>query len=175
MRTTADKVDHVVLDLVDQQKVTANVTFPVVGPIALERVIQPFRAERCVVGNQQQHRCFEPFHVVAPGTSTSAVRQNPARRQDVWRVCWVDYRPRQSPERMWVSHASRQLGVSRVQFSRFINGRAGVTPDLAIRLSKWIPAPTAIMWLQMQADYDLWQAERSGRELQVEPAHGVPA
>ena len=50
-------------------------------------VMQP--AERCVVGNQQQHRCVEPFHVVAPGTSTSAVRQNPARRQDVWRVCWV--------------------------------------------------------------------------------------
>lgn len=42
---------------------------------------------------------------------------------------------------------------------------------LAIRLAKWIPAPTAIMWLQMQADYDLWQAEHSGREWVVEPAH----
>lgn len=74
-----------------------------------------------------------------------------------------------------VTQAAEQLGVSRVQFSRFINGRAGVTPDLAIRLSKWIPAPTAIMWLQMQADYDLWRAEHSGRELQVEPAHAVLA
>ncbi|WP_416233226.1 HigA family addiction module antitoxin [Castellaniella sp.] len=66
-----------------------------------------------------------------------------------------------------VTEAAAQLGVSRVQFSRFINGRSGVTPELALRLAKWIPAPTAIMWLQMQADYDLWQAEHSGRVLDV--------
>ncbi|CAM5202854.1 Addiction module antidote protein, HigA family OS=Castellaniella sp OX=1955812 GN=higA PE=4 SV=1 [Castellaniella denitrificans] len=54
-----------------------------------------------------------------------------------------------------VTQAAAQLGVSRVQFSRFINGRSGVTPELALRLSRWIPAPSAIMWLQMQADYDL--------------------
>jgi len=70
-----------------------------------------------------------------------------------------------------VTEAAAQLGVSRVQLSRFINGRAAVTPELAIRLAKWIPAPTAIMWLQMQADYDLWQAEHSGREWAVQPAH----
>ncbi|OXR50223.1 addiction module antidote protein, HigA family [Pusillimonas sp. T2] len=69
-----------------------------------------------------------------------------------------------------VTQAAAQLGVSRVQFSRFINGRAGVTPDLALRLSKWISAPSAIMWLQMQADYDLWQAEHSGRTFDVQPA-----
>ncbi|TAM90654.1 MAG: addiction module antidote protein, HigA family [Candidimonas sp.] len=70
-----------------------------------------------------------------------------------------------------VTQAAAQLGVSRVQFSRFINGRSGVTPELALRLSKWIPAPTAIMWLQMQADYDLWQAENSGHVLDVQVAH----
>src|SRR5690606_32545241 len=74
-----------------------------------------------------------------------------------------------------VTQTAEQLGISRVQFSRFINGRSSVTPDLAIRLSKWIPAPTAIMWLQMQADYDLWQAEHSGRNIQVKPAHVVAA
>lgn len=74
-----------------------------------------------------------------------------------------------------VTQASEQLGISRVQFSRFINGKARVTPDLAIRLSRWIPAPTAIMWLQMQADYDLWHAEHSGRNFDVEAAHVVPA
>lgn len=68
-----------------------------------------------------------------------------------------------------VTEAAAQLGISRVQFSRFINGRAGMTPELALRLSKWIPAPSAIMWLHMQADYDLWQAEHSGREFQVTP------
>jgi addiction module HigA family antidote len=74
-----------------------------------------------------------------------------------------------------VTQAAEQLGVSRVQFSRFINGRSSVTPDLAIRLSKWIPAPSAIMWLQMQADFDLWQVEHSGRQLEVKPAQAVPA
>ena len=74
-----------------------------------------------------------------------------------------------------VTQAAEQLGVSRVQFSRFINGRSSVTPDLAIRLSKWIPAPSAIMWLQMQADFDLWQAGHSGRQLEVKPAQAVPA
>ncbi len=70
-----------------------------------------------------------------------------------------------------VTEAAAQLGVSRVQFSRFINERARATPELAIRLSKWIPAPTAIMWLQMQADYDLWQAEHAGYQFDVEAAH----
>lgn len=69
-----------------------------------------------------------------------------------------------------VTQAAEQLGVSRVQLSRFINGKSGVTPELAIRLAKWIPAPTAIMWLQMQADYDLWKAEQLGQNLRVTPA-----
>ncbi|WP_342366230.1 HigA family addiction module antitoxin [Allopusillimonas ginsengisoli] len=73
-----------------------------------------------------------------------------------------------------VTQAAEQLGVSRVQFSRFINGRSGVTPELAICLSKWIAAPTAIMWMQMQADYELWHAEHSARKFNVEPAHAVP-
>ncbi len=45
-----------------------------------------------------------------------------------------------------------------------------LTPELALRLAKWIPAPTAIMWLQMQADYGLWQAEHPGRVLDVTAA-----
>lgn len=74
-----------------------------------------------------------------------------------------------------VTQAASQLGISRVQLSRFINGKSGVTPDLAIRLSKWIPAPTADMWLHMQADYDLWQAEHSGRGFNVESAGYIVA
>lgn len=74
-----------------------------------------------------------------------------------------------------VTEAARQLGVSRVQLSRFINGRAAVTPELALRLAQWIAAPTAIMWLQMQADYDLWQAEHTGHKFKVQAAHPATA
>ncbi len=63
-----------------------------------------------------------------------------------------------------VTEAARQLGVSRVQLSRFINGRAGVSADLAIRLAMWLGG-NAQTWMRMQADYDLWQAEHSGRPL----------
>lgn len=75
--------------------------------------------------------------------------------------------------RLSVTEAAAQLGVSRVQLSRFINGRASITPELALRLGKWIPAPTPISWLEMQADYDLWQLEHSGRDLHVAPAHAA--
>ena len=63
-----------------------------------------------------------------------------------------------------VTDAAQQLGVSRVQLSRFINGRAGVSADLAIRLALWLGG-NAQTWMRMQADYDLWQAEHSGRKL----------
>jgi antitoxin HigA-1 len=63
-----------------------------------------------------------------------------------------------------VTEAARQLGVSRVQFSRFINGRAGVSAELAIRLALWLGG-NAQSWLLMQADYDLWQVEHSGKPL----------
>lgn len=61
-----------------------------------------------------------------------------------------------------VTEAARQLGVSRVQFSRFINGHSAVSADLAIRLAMWLGG-SAQSWMRMQADYDLWQAEHSGK------------
>jgi addiction module HigA family antidote len=67
-----------------------------------------------------------------------------------------------------VTEAARQLGVSRVQFSRFINGRSAVSADLAIRLAMWLGG-SAQSWMRMQADYDLWRAEHSGNPVpQVE-------
>lgn len=61
-----------------------------------------------------------------------------------------------------VTEAARQLEVSRVQLSRFINGKAGVSADLAIRLALWLGG-NAQTWMRMQADHELWQAEHSGR------------
>ena len=67
MRPRPHEVNRVSLKLVNQQKVAANVAFPVVGPIAFECVVQPLSAQRAIVGNQQQHRLLELPHVVAPG------------------------------------------------------------------------------------------------------------
>jgi len=56
-----------------------------------------------------------------------------------------------------VTEAARRLGMSRVALSRVLNGKAGISPDLAIRLER-AGVATARAWLQMQANYDLWQA-----------------
>jgi antitoxin HigA-1 len=56
--------------------------------------------------------------------------------------------------------AAQQLGVSRVAFSRFINGRAPINADLAIRLSQWLGGRGDI-WLEVQLQYDLWHAEQA--------------
>lgn len=65
VRASTHKVDGIALKLIDQQEVPADMAFPVIGPIALERVIEPFRAEGRIVGDQQQHRLLEATHVVA--------------------------------------------------------------------------------------------------------------
>ena len=61
-----------------------------------------------------------------------------------------------------VTEAAAHLGMSRVAFSRVINGRAAVSADLALRLADWLP-PSAESWLRMQAAYDLWHASRKQR------------
>ncbi|GAB3458638.1 HigA family addiction module antitoxin [Massilia terrae] len=59
-----------------------------------------------------------------------------------------------------VTEAAAQLGVSRVALSRVINGRAAISPELAIRLAQWLGG-NAESWLQMQLRHDLWNAERN--------------
>lgn len=62
-----------------------------------------------------------------------------------------------------VTEAARQLGVSRVQLSRVLNEKAGISVDLARRIEEWLGPDRggrAESWLQMQIDYDLWQARQ---------------
>lgn len=61
-----------------------------------------------------------------------------------------------------VTEAARRLGVTRVALSRVLNGSAGISVDMDLRLSKAL-GTTAGSWYAMQADYDLWQAKRRFR------------
>lgn len=54
------------------------------------------------------------------------------------------------------------LKVSRVELSRVVNERAGVSPELAVRLGMALYMP-ADGWLKMQLAYDLWQAQKKTR------------
>jgi addiction module HigA family antidote len=52
------------------------------------------------------------------------------------------------------------IGVTRVALSRVLNGKAGISADMAVRLAKALGG-SAESWLHMQANYDLWHAEKS--------------
>ena len=62
-----------------------------------------------------------------------------------------------------VTEAARHLGVSRVTLSRLLHGKAGLSPDMALRLEAWLAGPSAESWLGMQTQYDLWQARQQPR------------
>lgn len=65
-----------------------------------------------------------------------------------------------------VTAAAEGLGVSRKTLSAILNGRAGVSPEMAIRLSIAFDTSSE-SWLSQQTQYDLWQAEQHRDSLQV--------
>ena len=65
-----------------------------------------------------------------------------------------------------VTAAAEALGVSRKTLSTILNRRAGISPEMAVRLSLAFDT-TAESWLNQQVQYDLWHAERKRRTLRV--------
>ena len=62
-----------------------------------------------------------------------------------------------------VTAAAEQLGVSRVALSRTINGRAAISPEMALRLEAWLGLDrggSARAWIAQQVAFDMWQAEK---------------
>jgi len=70
------------------------------------------------------------------------------------------------PLNLSVTEAAKALGVSRKTLSAILNGRAGISPEMAIRLSIAFDT-TPESWLNQQIQYDLWNAEQRRNELQV--------
>ena len=66
-----------------------------------------------------------------------------------------------------VTAAARHLGVSRQSLSELVNERAGVSVDMAIRLTKAFGSSPET-WLGLQMAYDLWQARRRIDDIKVE-------
>jgi antitoxin HigA-1 len=63
------------------------------------------------------------------------------------------------PAGVSVTEAAKKLDVSRQAFSAIINGRAGITAEMALRLSQAL-GTSPDLWLGMQMQYDLWQARQ---------------
>ncbi len=66
-----------------------------------------------------------------------------------------------------VTEAARLLGVTRPTLSRVINGRGGISPEMAIRFEK-IGWSNAEFWMRLQTNYDLAQARLNEDQINVE-------
>lgn len=74
-----------------------------------------------------------------------------------------------------VTQAAEQLGVSRVALSRVLNGRAAISPEMALRIEAWLGKDRggdARLWLDQQTAYDMWQTAQKFKKapLRVQPA-----
>ena len=70
-----------------------------------------------------------------------------------------------------VTEAAAQLDVSRVSLSCVLNGRAAISPDMALRIGAWLGVDRggeARLWLAAQSAYDMWQASL---RFKVKPMH----
>lgn len=64
-----------------------------------------------------------------------------------------------------ITEAAAQLRVTRAALSRVLNGRAAISPEMALRLEGWLGVEhggRADTWIAQQATFDLWKARKAG-------------
>jgi len=83
-----------------------------------------------------------------------SMMHNPAHPGEVLRE-WL-------PEGVTVTQAAEELHVARVTLSKVLNGRAGVSADMALRLADWL-GTSPDLWQGMQSAWDLSQARKAKR------------
>src|SRR5262249_40982509 len=69
---------------------------------------------------------------------------------------------------MSVTKAATRLGISRTTLSRLLNGHAGISPEMALRLSKFFETSIE-MWINLQAQYDTWLISQKANKIKVKP------
>ena len=67
-----------------------------------------------------------------------------------------------------VTEAANKLRVSRTALSRLLNGHAGISPEMAVRLSKLL-STSIEMWINLQAQYDTWLISRTANKIKIKP------
>lgn len=70
------------------------------------------------------------------------------------------------PLGLTVTETAEGLGVSRNTFSMLLNGRLGISPEMAVRLSKGFGGSPEI-WMQQQMQYDLWHVLKQKGKIRV--------
>lgn len=70
------------------------------------------------------------------------------------------------PLELTITDVADGLGIARKNLSAIINGKAGVSPEMSIRLAEAFDT-TPDLWLNLQANYDLWKIKKSGVQRNV--------
>ncbi len=78
-----------------------------------------------------------------------------------------------TPLGLSVTAGAKALGVTRQAFNNLVNGKSGISPEMALRLSKAFGSSPET-WLGMQLDYDLARARRYESDIQVERVTQTP-
>jgi addiction module HigA family antidote len=81
-------------------------------------------------------------------------RHNPPHPGEIIREFCIE------PLNLSVTEAANALGVTRKTLSALLNGRSGISPEMALRLSK-VFGRTPEGWLRLQLQFDLWKTEQS--------------
>lgn len=71
-----------------------------------------------------------------------------------------------APLNLTVTAMASALGVSRKAMSELLNGKSGVSPEMAVRLSKAFDT-TPEFWMGLQVNYDLWRVKKTAGKLKV--------
>src|SRR5258708_5381074 len=71
-----------------------------------------------------------------------------------------------------VTKAAAHLRITRVTLSRVLNGKAGISASMAIRLAAAL-GTTPELWMNMQSQYDLWRARQARQPVVRRFAHGA--
>lgn len=71
-----------------------------------------------------------------------------------------------------VTEAASRLGVTRTTLSRLLNGRAALSPEMALRLSKLF-STSVEMWLNLQTQYDVWMIQQQTNDIDITPLDDV--
>ena len=73
------------------------------------------------------------------------------------------------PLDLTITAAAEGLGVTRKALSELVNGRTDISRDMSIRLAKAFPNTNIRLWLDLQLQYDAWQAEQRADAIKVKP------
>ena len=78
------------------------------------------------------------------------------------------------PLKLTVTEGAKVLGVTRQALNNLVNGKSGISPEMAVRLSKAFGGSPDV-WLRMQMEYDLAQVERTASKIHVRRVMPEPA